>query len=163
MSRIARADAYPSRPVRIIVGFPADLTPDIIARLIALALSERLGENVIVDNRPGAGSNIAAQIVERAPADGYTLLYLTVTNAINTTLYQGLDFDIVRDIAPVAGIIRAPNVMVVNPSVPAKTVREFIGQSWQVNYASAGIGTAPDLAGELFKEMLHGCNVKPGG
>jgi len=92
----------------IIVGFPADLTPDIIARLIALALSERLGENVIVDNRPGAGSNIAAQIVVRAPADGYTLLYVTVTNVINTTLYQGLDFDIVRDIAPVAGIIRAP-------------------------------------------------------
>jgi tripartite-type tricarboxylate transporter receptor subunit TctC len=157
MSQAASAVDYPSRPVRIIVGFPAGLTPDIIARLIAQSLSERLGENVIVDNRPGAASNIAADVAAHAPADGYTLLYVTVTNAINATLYRGLHFDIVRDITPVAGVIRAPDVMVLNPSVPAQTVPEFIAYAkanpGKINYASAGIGTEPNVAGELFKEM----------
>jgi tripartite-type tricarboxylate transporter receptor subunit TctC len=157
ISQRASALDYPSRPVRIIVGFPAGLTPDIIARLIAQSLSERLGENLIVDNRPGAASNIAADVAAHAPADGYTLLYVTVTNAINATLYRGLHFDIVRDITPVAGVIRAPDVMVLNPSVPAKTVPEFIAYAkanpGKINYASAGIGTEPNVAGELFKEM----------
>src|SRR5215468_1101467 len=126
MSRIARAQAYPARPVRIILGFAAGGAPDTIGRLMAQWLSERLGQQFVIDNRPGAGSNIATDAVMRAPADGYTLLLATVSNAINATLYDKLNFNFIRDVAPVASLIRGPGVMVVNPSFPAKTVPEFI-------------------------------------
>jgi len=122
VSRIAWAQAYPTRPVRIIVGFPAGGGVDIIARLMGQWLSERLGQPFLIENRPGAGSNIATEVVVRAPADGYTLLLVHASNAINATLYDKLNFNFIRDIAPVAGIIIVPNVMVLNPSVPAKTV-----------------------------------------
>jgi len=122
----AEAQDYPTRPVHLVVGYPAGLTPDIVARLIAQSLSERLGQQVIIDNRPGAGSNIGTEAVVRAPADGYTLLVLTFANAVNATLYNGLNFDLQRDIAPVVGTFRSPAVMVVAPSFPAKTVPEFI-------------------------------------
>ena len=155
--RIARAQTYPTRPVRIVVGFPAGSATDIVARLIAQSLSERHGQQFIVDNRPGAGSNIAAEVVVRAEPDGYTLLALTVTNAVNATLYQGLNFDIVRDIAPIVATFRSPNVMVVNSSVPAKTLPEFIAYAkanpGKINYASFGYGSAPNVNAELFKMM----------
>jgi tripartite-type tricarboxylate transporter receptor subunit TctC len=134
ISRIARAQAYPSRPIRVIVGFGAGTAADIVARLIGAWLSERLGQPFIIENRPGAGSNMGAQAVVRAPADGYTLLLVTTTNAINATLYNNLDFNLSPDIAPVASLILVPNVLVVNPSVPAKTVPEFIA------YAKANPG-----------------------
>ena len=156
-SRIARAQTYPTRPVRIVVGFPAGSATDIVARLIAQSLSERLGQQVIVDNRTGAGSNIGAEVVVRADPDGYTLLAMTVTNAVNATLYQGLNFDIVRDIAPIVATFRSPNVVVVNPSVPAKTLPEFIAYAkanpGKINYASFGYGSAPNVNAELFKMM----------
>jgi tripartite-type tricarboxylate transporter receptor subunit TctC len=162
VSRIARAQSYPTRPVRIIVGFPAGTATDIDARLIAQSLSERLGQQVIVDNRPGAGSNMAAQMAVRAPPDGYTLLAMTVTNAVNATLYDKLNFDIVHDIAPIAGTMRTANVMAVNPSVPAKTLPEFIAYAkanpGKINYASGGYGSAPNMAAELFK-MLTGVEL----
>src|SRR5262247_4482390 len=126
VSRIARAQTYPSRPVRIIVGFAAGGPVDIIARLISQWLSERLGQQFMVENRPGAGSNIGTEAVVRSPADGYTLLLVNSSNAINATLYDKLSFVFLRDIAPVAGIYRVPQVMEVNPSIPAKTVPEFI-------------------------------------
>jgi tripartite-type tricarboxylate transporter receptor subunit TctC len=157
MPRIASALDYPTRPVRLVVGFPAGLTPDITARIVGQALSERLGRQVIVDNRPGAGSNIAAEAVVRAPPDGYTLLAVTFTNAVNTTLYQGLNFDLARDIAPIAGTFRSPLLLVVNPSLPVKTVPEFIAYAkanpGKINYASPGFGTGSNVAGELFKMM----------
>jgi tripartite-type tricarboxylate transporter receptor subunit TctC len=157
ISRIAGAQTYPSRPVRLIVGFGAGTAADIIARMIGQWLSERLGQPFIVENRPGAGSNIGAQAVVRAPADGYTLLLVTTTNAINSTLYTNLDFNLTRDIAPVAGLILVPNVMVVNPSVPARTVPEFIAYAKanpdKINMASTGTGTVPHVSGELFKMM----------
>ena len=157
MSRIARAQAYPSRPVRIIVGFAAGGSADIIARLIGQWLSERLGQPFVIENRPGAGSNIATEAVVQAPPDGYTLLLVTSANAINATLYDKLNFNFIRDIAPVASIIRVPNVMEVNPSVPAKTVPEFIAYAkanpGKINMASAGNGSSPHVAGELFKMM----------
>ena len=157
MSRIATAQSYPTRPVRIVVGFPPGITPDIVTRLIAQSLSERLGQQFIVDNRPGANSNIGTEIAVRAAADGYTLLTVTGTNAINTTLYEHLNFNLIRDIAPVAGLIRSPNVLMVNPSVPAKTLAEFIAYAkanpGKINYASAGSGSATNVAGELFKVM----------
>ncbi|MGD0026069.1 MAG: tripartite tricarboxylate transporter substrate binding protein [Xanthobacteraceae bacterium] len=153
----ATAQVYPARPLHLVVGYPAGLTPDIIARLIARSLLERLGQQVIVDNRPGAGSNIGTEVVVRAPADGYTLLVVTVANAINATLYEGLNFDIVRDIAPIAGTFRSPLAMVVRPSFPAKSVPEFIAYAkanpGKINYASAGYGTVTNVAGELFKAM----------
>ena len=155
----ARASAldYPNRPIHVAVGFAAGLAPDIVARIIAKSLTERLGQNVIVDDRPGAGSNIAAETVVRAPADGYTLLYVTLGNAINASFYQHLDFDITRDIAAVAGTVRSPSVLVVSPSLPVQTLPEFIAYAkanpGKVNFASGGIGTAPHLAGELFKQM----------
>ena len=142
--RVARrwAQAYPSRPVRWIVGFAAGGTTDIVARLIGQWLSERLGQPFIIENRPGAGTNIATEAVVRAPADGYTLLFVGAANAINATLYDKLNFNFIRDIAPVAGIVRVPNVMVVNPSVPAKTVPEFIAYAkanpGKINMASSG-------------------------
>jgi tripartite-type tricarboxylate transporter receptor subunit TctC len=162
VSRIAFAQAYPSRPVRIVVGFAPGGANDILARLIGQWLSERLGQPFVIENRPGGGSNIATEAVVRAPADGYTLLLVGPPQAINATLYDKLNFNFLRDIAPVAGIIRAPNVMEVNPSVPAKTVSEFIAYAkanpGRVNMASAGNGTGPHMAGELFK-MMAGVNV----
>jgi tripartite-type tricarboxylate transporter receptor subunit TctC len=157
VSRIAGAQSYPSRPVRIIVGFPAGGGVDIIARLMGQWLSERLGQPFLIENRPGAGSNIATEVVVRAPADGYTLLLVHASNAINATLYDKLNFNFIRDIAPVAGIIVVPNVMVVNPSVPAKTVPEFIAYAkanpGKINIASGGIGGPSHVSAELFKMM----------
>jgi tripartite-type tricarboxylate transporter receptor subunit TctC len=162
VSRIARAQAYPTRPVRIIVGFPPAGGADIVARLIGQWLSERLGQQFIVENRPGAGSNIGTEAVVRAPPDGYTLLLVTSPNAINATLYDKLSFNFTRDIAPVAGLTRDPNVMEVNPSVPVKTVPEFIAYAkanpGKINMASAGNGTGGHVAGELFK-MMTGVNM----
>jgi tripartite-type tricarboxylate transporter receptor subunit TctC len=155
--RVASALDYPTRPVRIVVGYPPGITPDIVTRLVAQSLSDRLGQQFIVDNRPGASSNIATEIVVRAPADGYTLLTVTATNTINTTLFEKLSFDLSRDIAPVAGLIRSPNVLVVNPLVPAKALTDFISYAkanpGKINYASAGSGSATNVAGELFKTM----------
>jgi tripartite-type tricarboxylate transporter receptor subunit TctC len=157
LSRFARAETWPSRSVRLVVGFPPGFATDIVARLLADALSTRLGQQFVVDNRPGAGSNIGAEAVVKAPPDGYTLLAMTVTNTVNETLYTNLDFDFVRDTTPVAGTIRSANVLVVNPSVPAKTIPEFIAyakaNSGKINYASAGYGSAPNMAAELFKMM----------
>src|SRR5262245_8849736 len=145
VSRFAFAQAYPTRPVRIVVGFPAGGGSDIIARLMGQYLSERLGQPFIIENRPGAGSNIATEAVVRAPPDGYTLLLVTALNAINATLYDRLSFNFIRDIAPVANIGREPNAMVVHPSFPAKTVPEFIAYSkvhpGQISFASAGNGS----------------------
>jgi tripartite-type tricarboxylate transporter receptor subunit TctC len=157
LAQLAFAQAYPSRVVRIVVGYPAGLAPDIIARIIAQPLSERLGQQAIVDDRPGAGSNIAAELVVRSPPDGYTLLAVTFANAVNARLYQGLTFDILRDIAPVVGTFRSALVMTVTPSFPASTVAEFVAYAkanpGKVNYASAGHGTVNNMAGELFKSM----------
>jgi tripartite-type tricarboxylate transporter receptor subunit TctC len=157
VSRIARAQAYPTRPVRIVVGLAPGGTNDILARLIGQWLSERLGQQFVIENRPGAASNIATEAVVRAPPDGYTLLLCSVNNAINATLYERLNFNFIRDIAPVAGIIRSPNVMVVNPSVPAKSVPEFMAYAKanprKLNMASPGTGTGPHLCGELFMMM----------
>jgi len=153
----ATAQAYPARPVRLVAGFPPGTATDTDARLIAQWLSERFGQQVLVDNRTGAGTNIAVENVARATPDGYTLLMITVTNAVNATLYQGLNFDLVRDIAPVAGTMRTANVLVVNPAVPANTLPEFIGYAkaspGKINYASNGHGSAPNMAAELFKFM----------
>jgi tripartite-type tricarboxylate transporter receptor subunit TctC len=155
VSRVARAQVYPTRPARIIVGFPPGGSTDIIARPMGQYLSERLGQPFIIDNRPGAGSNIAAEAVARAPADGYTLLLIFSANAINASLYDKLNFDFVRDIAPVASIARVPHVLEVNPAVPAKTVPEFIAYAkanpGKLNMASGGIGTPAHVSGELFK------------
>jgi tripartite-type tricarboxylate transporter receptor subunit TctC len=155
--RLARAQDYPTRPVRIIVGFAPGGPVDIIARLISQWLSERLAQQFIVENRPGAGSNIGTEAVVRAPADGYTLLLITSTNAINTTLYDKLNFNFIRDIEPVASLLRTTHVMAVHPSVPAKTVPEFIDYAkanpGKINMASGGIGSAPHIYGELFKTM----------
>jgi tripartite-type tricarboxylate transporter receptor subunit TctC len=157
VSRIAWAQAYPSRPVRIIVGFAAGGGVDIAARLIGQWLSERLFQQFIVENRPGAGTNIATETVARAPADGYTLLLVNPANAVNATLYDKLNFNFMNDFAPVAGIMRVPNIMQVNPSVPAKTVPEFIAYAkanpGKVNMASGGIGGGDHMAVELFKMM----------
>jgi tripartite-type tricarboxylate transporter receptor subunit TctC len=164
VSRKAWAQAYPTRPVRIIVGFTAGGTQDIVARLIGHWLSERSGQQFIIENRPGAGGNIGAETVVRAPADGYTLLLVGLSNAVNATLYEKLNFNFLRDIAPVAGIIRVPLVMEVNPSLAAKTVSAFIGYTkanpGKVNMASAGSGAPGHVSGELFKamtgvDMLH--------
>jgi tripartite-type tricarboxylate transporter receptor subunit TctC len=157
LSRLARAQAYPSRSVRIIVGFAAGGGSDISARLIGQWLSERLGQQFVVENRPGAGGNIGAEAVVKAAPDGYTLLAVASPNAINATLYENLNFNFIRDIAPVAGITRESLVMVVNPSVPAKTVPEFIAYAkanpGKINMASAGIGATSHVAGEMFKAM----------
>jgi tripartite-type tricarboxylate transporter receptor subunit TctC len=158
VSRIAMAQAYPSRPVRWIVGFPAGGGADIVARLIGQWLSERLGQPFVIENRPGASSNIAAEAVVRSPPDGYTLLLVTMpANAINATLYDQLNFNFIRDIAPVAGLTRDPLVMLVNPSFPAKTVPEFIAYAkanpGKVNMASSGVGASQHVAGELFRVM----------
>jgi tripartite-type tricarboxylate transporter receptor subunit TctC len=157
VSRIAKAQTYPVRPVRIIVGVAAGGGADITARLFGQWLSERLGQQFIVENRPGAGTNIATEVVVRAPADGYTLLLAGAPNAINATLYDKLSFNFIRDIAPVAGIVAVPYVMLVHPSVPAATLPEFVTYAkrnpGKISMASAGKGTTPHLAGELFKMM----------
>jgi tripartite-type tricarboxylate transporter receptor subunit TctC len=160
--RIAKAQGYPTRPVRIIVGFTAGGNFDLTARLISQWLSQRLGQQFIVENRPGAGTNIATEAVVRAPADGHTLLLGGAVNAINATLYEKLNFDFLRDMAPVASVIRFPNVIDLNPSFPAKTIPEFIAYAkanpGKVNMASSGNGTSQHLSGELFK-MMTGVNL----
>jgi tripartite-type tricarboxylate transporter receptor subunit TctC len=156
------AQVYPSRPVRIIVGFSAGGTADVVARLLGQCLSKRLGQPFIIENRPGAGSNLAIEAAVRAAPDGYTLLYFTPASAINATLYDNLNFNFIRDIAPVARIGHQPDVMEVNPSVPARTVPEFIAYAnahrGKINMASSGNGTTPHLAGELFK-MMTGVDI----
>jgi tripartite-type tricarboxylate transporter receptor subunit TctC len=156
-SRIARAQAYPSRPVRIIVPFAAGGGTDITARVIAQWLSERLGQQFVVDNRPGGGTNIGTEAAAKAPADGYTLLMVGTSNTVNPALYDKLNFNFIRDIAPVAGVIRAPFVLDVNPSMPVRTVPEFIAYTkanpGKVNMASSGSGAGSHMTGELFKMM----------
>jgi len=157
LARGAFALDYPARPVRIVVPYPPGIAPDIVARLVAQALSERFKQQFVVDNRPGGASNIGTSIVAHAPPDGYTLLVVTTTNTINTSLYDNLDFNLVRDIAPVAGLVRLNLVLAVHPSVPAQTLPEFIAYAkknpGKINYASVGSGAATNVAGELFKEM----------
>ena len=151
------AQPYPSKSIRVIAGFPPGSGADITARVIGARLNDALGQQVVVDNRPGAGSNIAAELAAKSPADGYTLFIGTVANTINATLYTKLPFDFARDFAPVALATATPNVLVVHPSVPAKTVKELIAlaksRPGQLNFASAGTGTAPHMSGELFKAM----------
>jgi tripartite-type tricarboxylate transporter receptor subunit TctC len=157
LPHLARAQTYPTRLVRIIVGFPAGGTTDIVGRLIGQWLSERLGQQFVIENRPGGSANIATEAVAHAAPDGYTLLMLGAANTINATLFDKLNFDFVRDIAPVAGIIDTPLVVEVNPSVPAMTLSEFIAyaksNAGKINLATPGIGTPPHVAGELFKMM----------
>jgi tripartite-type tricarboxylate transporter receptor subunit TctC len=162
LSRIAWAQTYPTRPVRIIVGFAPGGTADIIARLTGQWLSERLGQPFIIENRPGGGTNIATEAVVRATPDGYTVLMVGTAQAINATLYGKLNYNFIRDIAPVAGLIRFANVMVVSPSVPATTVPEFIAyakaNAGKLSMASGGIGSTGHVSGELFK-MMTGVNI----
>jgi tripartite-type tricarboxylate transporter receptor subunit TctC len=161
LPRIAWAQAYPSRPVRIVVGFPAGGTSDIVERVLGQRLSERLGQQFVIENRPGAGSNLATEAVARAAADGYTLLLIGGANTINATLFDKLTFDFLRDIAPVASVFETPLVIEVNPSVPVHTIPEFIAYAkanpGKLNFATPGVGTPPHVAGELFK-MTAGVN-----
>jgi tripartite-type tricarboxylate transporter receptor subunit TctC len=162
LPRIAGAQAYPSRPVHVIVPFPPAGTTDTAARLIGQWLSERLGQSFVIENRPGAGTNIATEAAVRARPDGYTLLLITPASAINATLYDNLNFNFIRDIAPLAGIMRVPYGMTVNPSISAKTVPEFIAYAkanpGKINMASSGIGSGGHVSGELFK-MMAGVNM----
>ena len=162
--RTAKAEGYPTRPVRLVVGFAPGGGNDITARLMGQWLSERLGQPIVIENRPGAATNVATEAVVNTAPDGYTLLFVAPTAAINATLYEKLNFNFIRDVAPIAGIMRIPNVMVVNPSVPAKTVPEFIAYAKAnpgiINFASPGVGTSVHLSGELFKmktgvDMVH--------
>ena len=157
VSRLARADTYPSRPVHIVVGFPPGQSADISARLLGQWLSERLGQTFVIDNKPGASSSVATEFVVRAPPDGYTLLWVATSNYINATLYKKLPYNFIRDIAPVASNTRTPLVMEVTPSLPVKTVPEFIAYAkahpGKLNMASGGIGNSTHMAGELFKMM----------
>jgi len=159
LPRIAKAQAYPTRPVRIFVGFGSGSAFDILARLIGQWLSDRFGQPFVIENRGGAGGNLGTEAVVRAPADGYTLLLCGSPDAINATLYDKLSFNFIRDIAPVAGIARGPNVLVVHPAFPAKTIPEFITHAkanpGKVNFASAGVGSVSHMAGELFKAMAR--------
>jgi tripartite-type tricarboxylate transporter receptor subunit TctC len=161
-SRVAQAQAWPSRPVRIVVGFPAGGATDIMARLLGQWLSERLGQQFVIENRPGASGNIGTEAVVRSPADGYTLLQIVTPNAINAALYTNLSFDFIRDIAPVIYLARLAYVVVVHPSVPATTLPEFIAYAkanpGKINYGSAGPGTPQNIACELFK-MMAGVNL----
>jgi tripartite-type tricarboxylate transporter receptor subunit TctC len=161
-SRIARAQSYPARPVRLIEGFGAGGAPDIVARVVGQWLSEHLGRQFVIDNRTGAAGNIATEAVVRAPPDGYTLLMVGSANAINAPLYEKLNFNFIRDIEPVASIIRAPLLLMVNPSVPVRTIPDLIAYAkanpGKLNMASSGVGTTNHLAGELFK-MLTGVNI----
>ena len=160
--RVAGAQGYPTRPVRVMVGFAPGQAIDIVTRIIGQRLSERLGQQFIIENRPGAGGNIATEVVARAPADGYTLLAIGSNNMINPTLYQNLNYDFIRDIAPVASVYRVPQVMEVNPSFPAKTVPELIAYAkahpGEISFASAGNGSVAHVTGELFK-MMTGVNM----
>jgi tripartite-type tricarboxylate transporter receptor subunit TctC len=162
VSRFARAQAYPTRPVRIIVGFAPGGATDIMARLMGQSLSERLGQQFVIENRPGAASNVGTEAVVNAAPDGYTLLVVTSVNAINASLYEKLNFNLIRDVVPVASIHREPFVMEANPSVPVKTVAEFIAHAkanpGKINMASAGIGSGNHISGELFK-MMTGVNL----
>ena len=162
VSRSAFAAGYPSAPVRIIVGFAPGGTTDVVARLIGAYLSERLGQPFIVENKPGAGTNIATEEVLHAPADGYTLLLATVSNAVNASLFKNLSFDFLRDAAPVAGIMEVPNILEVNPAVPVKTVPEFIAYAkanpGKIDMASGGVGSSSHISGELFC-MMAGVNL----
>jgi tripartite-type tricarboxylate transporter receptor subunit TctC len=164
LSRIAWAQTYPSRPVHLIVGYAAGGPTDIAARLVGQWLSERLGQQFVIENRPGAGTNIATEMVVRAPADGYTLLLISLSNSVNATLYDKLTFNFIRDIAPIAGIMRTVQVMVVSPSFPAKTLPEFIAYAkanpGKINMATAGSGSPPHIYGELFNTMA-GVNLIP--
>jgi len=157
VSRVATAQPYPVRPIRIIIGFAPGGTSGLITRIIEQWFSERLGQPVILENKPGAGGNIAAQTVVNSQPDGYTLLFVPTAAAINATLYERLPFNVLRDIAPVAGLVQMPNLMAVNPSLPAKTVAEFIAHAkakpGAINMASPGVGTMTHLAGELFQSM----------
>src|SRR3954467_9661253 len=156
-SRVSFAQSYPVRPVRWVVGYPPGGTTDVLARLIAEPLSRRLGQQVYIENRPGAGNNIGTEAVVNAEPDGYTILLVNPANGINSTLYKKLNFNFVQDIAPVAGITRSPNIMEVTPSLPVKTVAEFIAyckaNPGKVNMASSGLGTSVHMSGELFKAM----------
>jgi tripartite-type tricarboxylate transporter receptor subunit TctC len=162
VSRAAWAQGYPTRPVRLVVGFPAGGVGDVLARLIGQWLSERLGQPVVVENRAGAATNLATEAVVRSAPDGHTLLWITAANAINASLYEKLSFNFIRDITPVASVVRGPGVMEINPAVPAKTVPEFIAYAkanpGKINLASSGIGTVSHVAGELFK-MLAGVDM----
>ncbi|HEY4405223.1 MAG TPA: tripartite tricarboxylate transporter substrate binding protein [Xanthobacteraceae bacterium] len=162
IARHARADAYPSRPVRLLSGFAPAGGNDIIARLMGQWLTGRLGQTFVVENRPGAGTNIAAEVVINSPPDGHTLFVSNLSNAINATLYEKLNFNFMRDMLPVAGIAQAPSVLAINASVPAKTVTEFIAHAkanpGRINMGSAGVGSTGHLAGELFK-MMAGVNL----
>jgi len=153
----SRAEDFPTRPVRIVVPYPAGIAPDIVARIVAQPLSERLGQQFIVDDRPGGASNVGTEIVAHAAPDGYTLLVVTMTNVINTSLYDNLSFDLIRDITPVAGLVKLALVLAVNPSLPVQTLPEFIAYAkanpGKINYASVGSGAATNVAGELFKAM----------
>jgi tripartite-type tricarboxylate transporter receptor subunit TctC len=157
VARSVWAQSYPSHPVRVIVGFGAGGAPDILARLVGQWLSERLGQPFVVENRPGASGNLATEEVVQAPPDGSVLLLTSLSNAVNASLYTKLNFDFAKDIAPVAGISRDPNVVVVNPAFPAKTLPEFISYAkanpGKINMASPGVGTSPHMAGELFNYM----------
>src|ERR1700730_2466086 len=157
VSRIAWAQTYPSRPVRLIVGFAPGGGNDIVARLMGQWLSEHLGQPFVIENRPGAGTNVATEAVVNAAPDGYTLLFVAPSAVINATLYEKLNFNFIRDVTPIAGIMRVPNVMIVNPSVPAQTVPEFIAYAkanpGRIHMETAGNGSTPHISGELFKEM----------
>jgi tripartite-type tricarboxylate transporter receptor subunit TctC len=157
VSRVAMAQAYPTRPVRLIIGYPPGGSADMTARLMAQWLSERLGQPIVIENRPGAGTNLATEATVHAAPDGYTLILVAPANAINATLYEKLSFNFLRDIAPVAGLIRFPNVVVANPSVPVKTIPEFIAYAkahpGKLNMASSGNGSTIHMSGELFKMM----------
>jgi tripartite-type tricarboxylate transporter receptor subunit TctC len=162
VSRVAGAQGYPTRPVRVMVGFAPGQAIDIVTRIISQRLSERLGQQFIIENRPGAGGNIATEVVSRAPADGYTLLAIGSNNMINPTLYNNLNYDFIRDIAPVASVYRVAQVMEVNPSFPAKSVTGFIAYAkahpGEISFASAGVGSVAHVTGELFK-MMTGINM----
>jgi tripartite-type tricarboxylate transporter receptor subunit TctC len=162
MSGVAAAQAYPARPVRVLVGFAPGQAIDIVTRIIGQRLSERLGQQFVIDNRPGAGGNIATEVVVRAPPDGYTLLAIGSNNLINATFYRNLSYDFIRDIAPVASVYHVPQVMEVNPAFPAKTVPEFIAYAkahpGEISFASAGNGSVAHVTGELFR-MLTGINM----
>src|SRR6202030_498726 len=163
MSRIARADTYPSHPVRLVVGFAAGSTTDILARLMGQWLSQRLGQQFVIENRPGAGGNIGAETVVKAVPDGYTLLMVPPAVAANAALYEHLNFDFIRDTAAVAGVVRVPNVAEVHPSLPVNTIPELIAYAkanpGKLSFESAGIGTASHLAGQLFNAMT-GANLQ---
>jgi tripartite-type tricarboxylate transporter receptor subunit TctC len=157
LQHAAWADGYPTRPVRIVVPYPAGIAPDIVARMVGIELSQRLKQQFVIDDRPGGASNVGTEIVVRAPPDGYTLLVVTVSNVINSSLYDNLSFDLIRDIAPVSGLVKLALVLAVNPSLPVQTLPEFLAYAkanpGKINYASVGSGAATNVAGELFKAM----------